>query len=163
MIKSANDPDCFMKPSSRVAAGASTVGPIGRWSLNCRMRAASAAVPVGRAHHRALQSGGDAAALIIQSRQIEKFKIAAKLACHDVYGRPSRTRLGWAAAHWNTGAQPITVSRYSSCQSLALFILVTGLMPGLHSSPLSSDHTVLWPLRFRRHSGSGRTHTTFEF
>ena len=44
------------------------------------MRAASAAVPVGRAHHRALQSGGDAAASIIQSRQIEKFKIAAKLA-----------------------------------------------------------------------------------
>jgi hypothetical protein len=49
-----------------------------------------------------------------------------------VHGRPSRTRLGWAAAHWNTGAQPITVSRYSSCQSLALFTLVTGLMPGLH-------------------------------
>jgi len=43
------------------------------------MRAASAAVPVGRAHHRALQSGGNAAAPIIQSRQIEKFKIAAKL------------------------------------------------------------------------------------
>jgi hypothetical protein len=43
------------------------------------MWAASAAVPVGRAHHRALQSGGDAAASIIQSRQIEKFKIAAKL------------------------------------------------------------------------------------
>jgi len=35
--------------------------------------------PVGRAHHRALQPGGDAAAPIIQSRQIEKFKIAAKL------------------------------------------------------------------------------------
>lgn len=107
------------------------------------MRAASAAVPVGRAHHRALQSGGDAAAPIIQSRQIEKFKTrqvsAAKLAVMMMVSAESdQARMGGRALKHRSSAH--------HCQSLFKLSVSRAFYLGHRfdaGAPLSSDHTVL--------------------
>ena len=154
MIKSAND--CFMKPSSRVAAGASTPSEDDHWTAECELQAQRC-----RLAERTTELSNLEAMRRLQLFNHAKLKNSRlPRSWNDHHGSRSaesdQARMGGRALKHRSSAH--------HCQSsLALFTLVTGLMPGLHSSPLSSDHTVLLPLRFRRHSGSGRTHTTFEF
>ena len=152
MIKSAND--CFMKPSSRVELPAAW--QIMAWCLKMITEECELQAQRCRLAERTTELSNLEAMRRLQLFNHAKLKNSRlPRSWNDHHGSRSaesdQARMGGRALKHRSSAH--------HCQSLFKLSVSRAFYLGHRfdaGAPLSSDHTVLWPLRFRRHSGSGR-------